>query len=158
VIFDSATANRFEGNSFIGNLSPLMLSGRRTDTVFNGNYWSDDTGLDLDGDGRRDDPYRLSNIFDHLRGNLSAADLIARGLGARALAAAERGFPVLRPIPVLDEHPLARPPALSHVPVPPRAERGGVGAGFTVASIVGLAGLATLIAGRRLDSAHAEAA
>jgi nitrous oxidase accessory protein len=158
VIFDSATKNRFEGNSFVGNLSPLMLSGRRTDTVFDGNYWSDDTGLDLDGDGRRDDPYRLSNIFDHLRGNLSAADLVARSLGARALAAAERGFPVLRPIPVLDERPLARPPVLSQVPVPPRAGRGGVSAGFTAASVVGLLGVFTLIAGRRLGRAQTEAA
>ncbi len=158
VIYDSSSANRFEGNSFIGNMSPLRLSGRRTDTIFTGNYWSDDTGLDLDGDGFRDDPYRLSNVFDHLRGNLSAADLVSRGLGARALAAAERGFPVLRPIPVLDPHPLARPPLLTGVPAAPRSERGGVGAGFAAASLIGGLGLAALTFGRRLGQNTVEGA
>ncbi len=158
VIYDSSSRNRFEGNSFIGNMSPLRLSGRRTDTVFNGNYWSDDTGLDLDGDGFRDDPYRLSNVFDHLRDNLSAADLVARGLGARTLAAAERGFPVLRPIPVLDAHPLARPPVLAQVPAAPRAAHGGVGVGFAAASLIGAFGVVTLTMGRRLGRTNAEAA
>ena len=158
VIFDSSRKNRFEGNAFVANLSPLRLSGRRTDTHFNGNYWSDNTGLDLDGDGFGDDPYRLSNVFDHLRGNLSAADLVARGLGARALAAAERGFPVLRPIPVLDAHPLARPPVLADVPPPPRVPRAGIGAGFAAASLIGALGLVTLVAGRRLGQTNAEAA
>ncbi len=158
VIYDSSRQNRFEGNSFIGNMSPLRLSGRRTDTIFDRNFWSDDTGLDLDGDGVRDDPYRLSNVFDHLRGNLSAADLLSRGLGARALAAAERGFPVLQPIPVLDIHPLARAPLLASVPEAPRAQRGGVGAGLAAASLIGAAGLATLALGRRLATTTAEAA
>lgn len=158
VIFDSSRQNRFDGNSFIANMSPLRLSGRRTDTQFNANYWSDDTGLDLDGDGFHDDPYRLSNVFDHLRGNLSAADLVSRGLGARALAAAERGFPVLRPIPVLDTHPLARPPVLARVPAAPRAERAGVGTGLAASSLIGALGLVTLAAGRRLGRQKAEAA
>jgi nitrous oxidase accessory protein len=150
VIYDSSSDNRFEGNAFVGNLSPLRLSGRRTDTVFAGNYWSDDTGLDLDGDGFRDEPYRLSNVFDHLRGNLSAADLISRGLGARAIAAAERGFPVLRPIPVLDIHPLARPPQMPRLPVVQRSSRAGAGTGTAAASLIGGLGLMTLIFGRRL--------
>jgi nitrous oxidase accessory protein len=156
VIYDSSTGNRFERNAFVGNLSPLTLSGRRTDTVFTGNYWSDDTGLDLDGDGFRDDPYRLSSLFDHLRGNLSAADLVSRSLGARALAAAERGFPVLRAIPVLDTRPLARVPAMTGVPMPPRAPRGGVGAGTVAAGVVGALGLAALGFGRRLRPVVAE--
>ena len=63
--------------------------------MFDGNYWSDNGEPDLDGDGGRDRPYRLSNVFDHLRGNLTAADLFAQGLGADVLAAAERTFPVL---------------------------------------------------------------
>jgi len=121
VIYDSSHENRFEGNSFVGNLSPLQLSGRRTDTVFTGNYWSDDrTTPDLDGDGYLDAPYRLSNVFDHLRGNLTAADLFAQGLAASVLAAAERAFPVLEPVPVFDNHPLARPPRLDRVPAADR--------------------------------------
>ena len=116
VIYDSSAANIFEGNAFIGNLTPLSLSGKRTDTRFDRNYWSDHGDPDLDGDGLSDRPYRLSNVFDHLRGNLTAADLFSRGVAASALGAAERAFPVLDPIPVVDAHPLARPPVLDAVP------------------------------------------
>ena len=55
---------------------------------------------------------RLSNVFDHLRGNLTAADSVAHGLAAAALAAAERTFPGARRRPGRGPRPLARPPAL----------------------------------------------
>ncbi len=118
VLFDSCAKVRFEGNSFVGNLTPLSLVGRRTDTVFEGNYWSDSDEPDLDGDGRSDRPYRVSSVFDHLRGNLTAADLFSRGFVASAVAAAERSFPILDPVPVLDRAPLSRPPVLPSVPKP----------------------------------------
>ncbi|MEY4635499.1 MAG: hypothetical protein RJA55_1297 [Acidobacteriota bacterium] len=118
VIYDSSGANHFAGNAFVGNLTPLSLSGKRTDTVFDGNYWSDHGVPDLDGDGVSDRPYRLSNVFDHLRGNLTAADLFSRSVAASALGAAERAFPILDPIPVIDAHPLVRPPVLDAVPMP----------------------------------------
>ena len=116
VLYDSASATRFEGNAFVGNFTPLWLVGRRTDTIFDGNYWSDHGDLDLDGDGIADRPYRLSNVFDHLRGNLTAADLFARGVAAAAVGAAERAFPVLDPVPVVDHRPLASLPHLTDVP------------------------------------------
>jgi len=111
VLYDSAAQNVFAGNSFVANLTPLSLVGRRTDTIFEGNYWSDHGEPDLDGDGYADRPYRLSSVFDHLRSNLNAADLFTQGIAARALGAAERTFPVLEPIPVEDARPLVRPPA-----------------------------------------------
>jgi nitrous oxidase accessory protein len=149
VLYDSSRANRFESNEFVGNLSPLHLMGRRTDTVFAGNYWSEHDALDLDGNGVADQPYRLSNVFDHLRGNLTAADLLARGHGAWVLSAAERAFPVLTPLPVLDERPLARPPDLPDVPAPPfeRARLGGWGVAASVATLA--CGVVLLWTGRR---------
>jgi nitrous oxidase accessory protein len=130
VLYDSAGNTRFEGNSFVANLTPLTLVGRRTDTVFEGNYWSDNGELDLDGDGRSDRPYRLTNVFDHLRGNLTAADLFAQSLAAPAVAAAERAFPVLEDIPVVDPRPLVRPPDLRAVPVATSSKRGPAAAGL----------------------------
>ena len=123
VIYDSSGQNVIEGNSFVGNLTPLTLSGRRTDTRIEGNYWSDHGQPDLDGDGIADRPYRLSNLFDHVRGNLTAADLFSHGIAVAALGAAERAFPVLDPIPVIDPRPLMRPPVLDRVP---SVERGAV--------------------------------
>jgi nitrous oxidase accessory protein len=149
VLYDSSQGNRFEGNAFVGNMTPLTLSGRRTDTVFEGNYWSENPEPDLDGDGRSDRPYRLSSVFDHFRGNLTAADLFAASFAAVAVSAAERTFPVLGTVPVLDPSPLARPPALPEVPPARRRER--------IASLPGLLGAAgalglgasVLIKGRR---------
>jgi nitrous oxidase accessory protein len=116
VLFGSSRGNIFEGNAFVANLTPLELVGRRTDTRFDGNYWSDADEPDLDGDGVRDRPFRISNVFDHFRGNLTAAELFARGPAARALAAAERTFPVLSVADVTDPRPLVRMPHFTALP------------------------------------------
>lgn len=136
------------GNSFVGNLSPLTLVGRRTDTLFLGNYYSDNREPDLDGDGVADRAYRLSSVFDHLRGNLTAADLMAQSFAATALAAAEQAFPVLRQVPVEDASPLARPPALPEVPLAPRGARTGGTAGLAASGLALVLGLALLSRGR----------
>ena len=149
VLYDSCARVRFEGNSFVANLSPLMLVGRRTDTVVSGNYWSDNRELDLDGDGYTDRPFRLSNVFDHMRGNLTAADLHAQGLAASALGAAETTFPVLAAITVEDRRPLARPPSLPAVPAAGRAPRSVRFAGVALSMGLVAAGAAAASAGRR---------
>jgi nitrous oxidase accessory protein len=148
ILYDSCAGNRFTANSFAANLSPLLLVGRRTDTDFDGNYWSGNDEPDLDGDGRSDRPYRLSSVFDHFRGNLTAADLMAQGLGAAALAAAEEAFPVLDAIPVEDHAPLARPPAAPRIAG--RSRQRPVHWGGALGSAAALAaGLLVLSRGRR---------
>jgi nitrous oxidase accessory protein len=145
VLYDSAHENRFEGNAFVANLSPLWLVGKRTDTVFAGNYWSDNDEPDLDGDGRSDRPFRLTNVFDHFRGNLTAADLFSAGFAGAALGVAERTFPVLAPVAVEDRAPLARPPRLPDVP-PPLARVAGPDVAGLAGSIVAMALAATVLA------------
>ena len=156
VIYDSSGANTFSGNAFIGNLTPLSLSGKRTDTRFDGNYWSDHGEPDLDGDGIADRAYRLSNVFDHLRGNLTAADLFAQSAAAAAIGAAERVFPVLDPVPVVDAHPLARPPALPAVPVDELVSRTAASIGLPPLLLL-LTGCSLLAAGGRSPRASRRA-
>ncbi|HEU4385204.1 MAG TPA: nitrous oxide reductase family maturation protein NosD [Anaeromyxobacteraceae bacterium] len=145
VLYGSSAENRFEGNAFLGNLSPLTLYARRTDTVFDGNYWSGHDAPDLDGDGRSDLPYTLGSLFDHLRGNLTAADLLAQSLAAAALSAAERAFPVLDAIQAADRAPLARAPALPAVPAP--AARRSRFDPWGAAGALGLAAVGLLVLG-----------
>jgi nitrous oxidase accessory protein len=150
VLYASSAGIRFEGNSFVGNLTPLVLVGKRPDATFAGNYWSEHGVPDLDGDGFSDGSYRLTNVFDHFRGNLAAADLFSQSFAADALGAAERAFPVLQPVEVVDEKPLARPPSLPRVPAP--GERpGGVNAGglFGSALLLGIGALTLSRARRR---------
>ncbi len=144
VLYDSCAQNRFEGNSFIANLTPLALVGRRTDTDFDGNYWSGNDEPDLDGDGRSDRPYTLASLFDHFRGNLTAADLFTQSFAAGALAAAERAFPVLEPVTCADRRPLARPPALPEIPNGPASARGGDATGVVASAGVMALGFAAL--------------
>ena len=136
VAFDSSSATRFEGNSFVGNMTPLLLVGKRLDAAFVANYWSGHAGPDLDGDGRTERPYRLTSVFDHLRGNLTAADLYVDGFAGTALSLAETAFPVLDPVKVVEAAPLASPPSLPDVPRgrPGGSQRnyGGLGASACV--------------------------
>jgi nitrous oxidase accessory protein len=149
VLYDSCSLNRFSDNAFLGNMTPLTLVGRRTDTVFDGNYWSDNDEPDLDGDGRSDRPHRLSSVFDHFRGNLTAADLLTDSLAASALAAAERTLPILQMVGAEDRSPRVRAPDLPDVPE--GAPRGGRShAGGVALSLSCLAtGTAALLARRR---------
>lgn len=144
VAFDSSSASRFEGNSFVGNMTPLLLVGKRLDAVFTGNYWSDHAEPDLDGDGRTERPYRLTSVFDHLRGNLTAADLYVDGLAGIALSLAETAFPILEPVRVVEAAPLAAPPRLADVPRPASGRRGrdwsGLGASV-LALVLGMRGI-----------------
>jgi nitrous oxidase accessory protein len=149
VLYDSSGQNRFEGNSFVSNLTPLNLVGRRTDTVFEGNYWSGNDEPDLDGDGLSDRPYRLTSVFDHFRGNLTAADLMSQGIAAGVLAAAEETFPVLRAVPVEDLRPLVRPPVLGSVPQAD-ARRASANRAGLLAALAGLGfGTTVMLRGRR---------
>jgi nitrous oxidase accessory protein len=153
VLYDSVSENRFEGNAFVGNMTPLNLVGRRTDTVFVGNYWSSNHEPDLDGDGRSDRPYRLSSVFDHFRGNLTAADLLSDSFAAAALGAAESAFPVLRLVPVEDRAPLVRPPALPDVPALSAREGRASPAGLAGSLALLSLGAITMSRGRRAPGA-----
>jgi len=149
VLYDPDGGHRFEGNSFVGNRSPLDLVARHTDTVFAGNYWSGNDEPDLDGDGRSDRPYRLTSVFDHFRGNLTAADLLSDSFAAAAIGAAERAFPVLRQVPVEDPSPLVRPPALPDVPRPDPRATGPQPLGIAASLALGALGALVLVRGRR---------
>jgi nitrous oxidase accessory protein len=148
VLYDSTSGTSFEGNVFVANFTPLTLVGRRTDTRFLGNFWSDQQATDLDGDGFADQAYRLSNVFDHLRGNLTAANLFARAPAAKALAAAERAFPVLEAVPVLDPRPLAHAPRLPPLAAEPHADSRST-ASVIVAALVLVTGTLVLALGGR---------
>ncbi len=149
VLYDSCGGTVFTGNAFVANLTPLTLVGRRTDTDFDGNYWSDNGEPDLDGDGRSDRPFVLTSVFDHLRGNLTAADLVARSLAAAALGAAETSFPVLRRIEAEDHAPLAHPPSLPEVPRAGAGERKADARGLLGSAAALGAGFGAVLLGRR---------
>lgn len=149
VLYDSVSKNRFESNSFVSNRTPLLLVGTRTDTVFTGNYYTSNLEPDLDGDGASDRAFTLGSVFDHFRGNVIAADLLVDTPAAEALGLAERTFPVLRKIAAADDHPLAKAPRLSAVPVAARARGAASRSGIAISAALLLAALAGFHLGQR---------
>lgn len=117
-MFSNSDANVFTENNFIDNLSPLQLVGKTTTTKWSangrGNFWSDYDGYDLDEDGRGDVPMKIQNVFQYLEGNHPRLRLYFDSAAARAMAMAEKTFPILRGSPVIDEAPLMRPVPLRY--------------------------------------------
>lgn len=117
-MFSSSDANAFTENNFIGNLSPVQLIGRSTTTKWSqngrGNFWSDYDGYDLNEDGRGDVPLKIQNVFEHMEGNHPRLRLYLDSPAARAMAVAEKTFPILRGSSEIDEAPLMKPVQLRY--------------------------------------------
>ncbi len=60
--------NIFKQNQFVDNMTQIVVSGggSANHNIWEGNYWSDYTGFDLDHDGIGDLPYELYNYADRL--------------------------------------------------------------------------------------------
>jgi nitrous oxidase accessory protein len=125
-VFSSSNANLFERNNFVENLSPLEVIGSHTDNRWNGpeagNYWSDYDGLDLDGNGIGDIPYKIQNIFEHLEAGMPLLRLYLFSPAAQSLEVAEHGFPLFQRVQETDQLPLVRPVAATWMP-PATSER-----------------------------------
>ncbi|MHC4341864.1 MAG: nitrous oxide reductase family maturation protein NosD, partial [Planctomycetota bacterium] len=110
--YASALKNRFSENDFIGNLSTLHTVGR-VDAEWTpdgiGNFYSDYTGYDLDGDGRGDTEHRLQNAFEYLVGSRELLALFLNSAAADALAMAERSFPLVPTSDERDRAPFMKP-------------------------------------------------
>lgn len=111
-VFSNSDANVFTENNFVNNLSPLQLVGRSTTTKWSengrGNYWSEYDGYDLNEDGRGDVPLKIQNIFQYMEGNHPRLRLYLESPAARAMAMAEKTFPILRGSSEVDDAPLMK--------------------------------------------------
>jgi len=117
-MFSNSDANVFTENNFVNNLSPLELVGRGTTTKWSengrGNFWSEYDGYDLNEDGRGDVPQKIQNVFQYMEGNHPRLRLYLESPAARAMALAEKTFPILRGSSEVDEAPLMKPVKLQY--------------------------------------------
>ena len=107
--------NVIAGNGFVGNATQVKYVGTRhvewsDDGV--GNYWSDNPGFDLDGDGIGDVPYRPNDLVDQVVWRHPLAKLLLTSPSVRILRWAHDRFPSIYPGGVIDSAPLMRPPDL----------------------------------------------
>jgi len=121
--------NEIAGNAFVDNQIQVKFVAAH-DQSWDGNYWSDYAGWDLDGNGRGDAPYLSNTLVDTLLWKYPAAKLLLTSPAFQLLAVAEREFPVIAVPKGMDHAPrigLANPEwqsALDQYPVASHAYYG----------------------------------
>ncbi len=104
-IKSSSARNYFTENNFIQNSFDVRTDSPRNNNVFEGNYWSNYEGYDLDRDGIGDVPYRPVSLFSVIIEKQPESLILMRSMFIRLLDTAERIMPVLTPKTLYDEQP-----------------------------------------------------
>ncbi len=114
-LLSSATGNTFTQNVFYANGETVQVEGRATaanrwSEAGRGNAWDGYVGLDLDGDGVGDWPYRLRRWFESVTDTVPTTQVLHGSAALAALERAAQAVPIFPPQVVLeDPHPLVRP-------------------------------------------------
>lgn len=92
-------------NTFWENREQVSVQGGGQLGVssWQGNYWSDYAGCDLDGDGSGDLPYRSQRLFERLTDREPLLRYFADTPLQGALDTAARMFPVVQPVPKMED-------------------------------------------------------
>jgi len=116
--------NVIAANAFIANHVQMRFAGTKNyewSKEGRGNYWSDNTAFDLDGDGVADTAYRPNNVVDWMVWRYPSSKLLLSSPAMELLRAAQGQFPALDPGGVVDSYPLMEP-APSPRALPPAPE------------------------------------
>lgn len=100
--------NRIIGNSFIGNRTQVKFVGSK-DHVWSGNYWSDHSAYDVNGDGIADQAFRPNDAMDQILWTQPSAKLLLGSPAVQLIRWAQKEFPSLLPGGVVDDRPLMVP-------------------------------------------------
>jgi nitrous oxidase accessory protein len=103
--------NKVDGNDFIDNRQQVKYVASR-DVEWGkteGNYWSNYSGWDQNGDGSGDVPYEANDIVDRLSWQYPLLKLLMSSPSLQALRFVARQFPLLRAPSIVDRRPRMRP-------------------------------------------------
>ena len=103
--------NEVDANDFIGNEEAVKFVASR-DVAWGrkaGNYWSNYSGWDQNGDGAGDVAYEASDLVDRLNWQFPAVKLLLTSPSVQTLRFVARQFPILRAPSVTDARPRMRP-------------------------------------------------
>ncbi|WP_428643955.1 nitrous oxide reductase family maturation protein NosD [Roseibium sp.] len=117
VHFTAGSANNaFQGNAFIRNKTQVKYVGSRQldwSTGGRGNFWSDHTAFDMNGDGIADTAYRPNDMVDQVLWTQPSAKLLIGSPAVQLLRWTQSQFPALLPGGIVDNAPLMHPPVRS---------------------------------------------
>lgn len=95
-------------NNFIGNSFDLAVHTSGKDNSFDGNFWSDYAGYDLDHNGIGDVPHRPMKLFSHVVSQTPESMILLRSLFVDILNFSEKVSPIFTPENVVDNQPLMK--------------------------------------------------
>lgn len=104
-----AADNLVQHNLLARNAQQVLMHGAR-DNRWDGNFWSDYTGTDEDGDGVGDTEYRAGDLAGYLADSYPLVRVLEAGPAYDAIRFAESAFPVIDFPGVVDHRPLIHPP------------------------------------------------
>jgi len=101
--------NTISENNFLYNSFDVAYSGHMNDNSFDGNYWSDYTGYDLDKDGIGDVPFRPVKLFTYVVNQVPESIIMIRSMFVYLIDFSEKVSPVFTPDNLLDSQPYMTP-------------------------------------------------
>jgi len=99
-------ANVFEANNFTSNAFDVSYNSKMNDNRFEGNYWGEYTGYDMDKDGVGDVPYRPVKLFSYVVNRTPETIVLLRSLFVDLINFSEKVSPVFTPDELVDNSPI----------------------------------------------------
>lgn len=97
--------NQVINNNFLYNSFDISYNGRINNNKFDGNYWSDYTGYDLNKNGIGDVAYRPVKLFSYIVNRTPETIILMRSLFIDIIDFSEKVSPVFTPDDLMDENP-----------------------------------------------------
>lgn len=100
--------NLFEFNNFLHNAFDLSYNSKLNSNKFEGNYWSEYSGYDLDKDGIGDVPFRPVKLFSYIVNKTPESLVLLRSLFIDIINFSEKVSPVFTPDNLVDAKPIMK--------------------------------------------------
>ena len=107
-IIGACYENVFSANNFLSNALDLSYNSKINTNKFEGNYWSEYAGYDLDRDGVGDIPYRPVKLFSYIVHNTPETIVLLRSMFVDIINFSEKVSPVFTPDNLIDSNPLMK--------------------------------------------------
>lgn len=108
-VLGSCMDNVITANNFIGNTFDIATNSSRNYNIYDGNYWSEYAGYDLDRDGVGDVPHRPVKLFSYVVTRVDASIILLRSMFIDIINFAEKVTPMFTPTTLLDNTPSMKP-------------------------------------------------
>jgi nitrous oxidase accessory protein len=141
ILLNAVQGAEFQDNTFWENMEQVSIGGGGTPGInaWRGNFWSDYTGFDIDGDFIGETAYHAERVFENLTDREPLLRALIYSPAAQAIEFAASSFPIFKPQPKLvDEQPSILPAVVPVQALPPRTQTQAAGmalAGFGLLAV-----------------------